>query len=136
MSVLAYSPKASRILKPQVVSSPKGRKNMEGISDLIAQINTSSHKEPPFKQMSTQEIYRKIAGKGPLKWKAVRDIFSEVMQEAMKQAQHTGSFELAAMMLIKVETIPSTNARTKVNASKKIVKTIPMKWMSNLMTKQ
>ena len=85
--------------------------------------------------MSTQEIYRKIAGKGPLKWKAVRDIFSEVMQEAMKQAKHTGSFELAAMMLIKVETIPTNNAHTKVNTSKKIVKTIPMKWMSNLMTK-
>ena len=103
MSVLASSPKASR--KPEA--------------------------EPPFKTMTTADIYRKIASKGPLKFRAVRDIFIEVMQEAMKQAKHNGSFELASMLVIKVETISGKRGK----ASKKIVKAMPSRWMRKLPTR-
>ena len=92
MSLLASSPKqASRIA--EVLSSPKairnaGRRNTEDRIAGIIDKRSTVHKKPPFRQMTTTEIYRKIAGEGPLKWKAVRDIFIEVMQEAMKQAKH------------------------------------------------
>ena len=67
--------------------------------------------EPPFKTMTTKDIYRKIDAKGPLKHAAVRDIFIDVMKEAINQAKHHGTFELASMLVIKVETISAKGGR-------------------------
>ena len=129
MSLLASSPKASR--KPEVLSSPKGSKKLVDMTAVMLDRLSTLHKKPPFRQMTTTEIYRMIAGKGPFKWKAVRDIFIEVMLEAMKQANHTGSFELAAMLRIKVDTISCKRGK----ASKKIVKAMPSRWMRELATR-
>ena len=68
---------------------------------LIGKLSTS-HKEPPFRTMTTSVIYRKVASKRQLKYDAVKYIFINVMIEAMEQAKHHGMFELASMLRFKM----------------------------------
>ena len=86
--------------------------------------------DPPFKTMTTSAIYRKIASKRQLKYDAVKYIFINVMIEAIDQAKHHGTFDLASMLRIKVEAIPCKRGES----SKKIVKAVPTRWMRNLTT--
>ena len=80
--------------------------------------------DPPFKTMTTSVIYRKIASKRQLKYDAVKYIFINVMIEAMEQAKHRGTVDLASWLRFKMDTIPCWGTPPK-----KIVKAMPLRKM-------
>ena len=80
--------------------------------------------EPPFRTMTTSVIYRKVASKRQLKYDAVKAMFTLVMIEAMEQAKHRGTFDLASWLRFKMDTIHCWG-----NPPKRIVKTMPLRKM-------
>ena len=93
---------------------------------------------PPQKVMNTSAIYGAIAKNSPFKKQAVKDIVEKFLNMACKQAKMNGSFEMASLLQIKVETeyFPrywSARHRSWIyrrNAPpKKFLKLVPMKFM-------